>query len=393
MENLTIENVKILYGEDLTPIDRGYLMIRDGFIHEVGRGKPPGKGFRIDGKGLTILPGLVNAHVHLGDSAAKELALGLSLEEAVAPPEGFKHRFLREAERRFLVDSMRKTASDMLASGVVCFADFREGGIEGLNLALKALEGLKIEALLLGRPAYHLKGDAFRREVEELALKASGLGVGSLSSYSDRELELMAEIFRDKPIGVHVAEAPGLKSSEVERALNHLKPSFMVHLVHAAEWELKLAAEAGVGVAVCPRSNASFGLGLPDLRSMLNSGLKVALGTDNVMVCQPDMFREMEFASRSWRLFYRDPAFPPPFLIFKMATQWAAEVLGLRRLGVVKEGWKASLILVDLEAANVAPVHNLMAAIVHRVRAENVMLTLVGGEIAFSRLPLGEWKA
>ncbi|GAB6862817.1 hypothetical protein JCM17092_29060 [Haloplanus litoreus] len=49
----------------------------------------------------TILPAFVNAHTHLGDSDAKEAAVGLSLNEAVAPSDGVNYpaRSLRSLRR------------------------------------------------------------------------------------------------------------------------------------------------------------------------------------------------------------------------------------------------------------------------------------------------------
>jgi 5-methylthioadenosine/S-adenosylhomocysteine deaminase len=82
-----------------------------------------------------------------------------------------------------------------------------------------------------------------------------------------------------------------------------------------------------------------------------------------------------------------------PEQVFRMATLGAAEVLKLdKMLGSLEEGKLADMVLLDLEAPNVAPVHNLMAALVHRVRVENIMLVLVGGKVAFSRLPPKVWR-
>jgi len=351
---------------------------------------------KLDGRGLTAIPGFINLHTHLGDSAAKELGLGLKLEEAVAPPHGFKHRFLREAKPETLIRHMANSLRDMVSTGTVFFADFREGGIEGVKLLREALKASLIKGLILGRPKHPSENGDFEGELEGLAKAADGLGVGSLGSYTDSQLKLIAEKFKGKIRAAHAAEALKRReeASEVERALRLLKPTFLVHLTHAEEWELEEASRRKVGVAVCLRSNATFGLGLPDVKKMVDLGLKVGLGTDNVMTCQPNLFSELEFASRVLRLVYRDSSFPPPSLLLKMVTVWPAEILGLKgRLGVLEEGAEASFFLADLEAANVAPVHRVLASIVHRVRPENVMLTFVEGKIAFTRLPPGEWES
>lgn len=392
---MVFENLQILYGRDFRLVEKGYLIVEEGVIVEVGRGRFEGKAeCKLNGRGLLAVPGLINAHIHLGDSAAKELSLGLSLERAVSPPNGFKHRFLRSAEPETLIHWMGQTLKDMVSSGITCFADFREDGVKGVTMLREALKNVRIRSLILARPSSPQSLSQVEAELEELGRTVDGVGIGSLGQLTDSMLSLIAERFKGvKLLAAHAAEAGPSSPSEVERAVKHLKADLLVHMVHAKDWELEMAAEAGVGVAVCPRSNAAFGLGLPDLRRMADFRLKVGLGTDNVMVCQPDMFREMEFTSRALRLKYREPSYPMPEQIFRMATLGAAEVLKLdKTLGSLEEGKLADMVLLDLEAPNVAPVHNLMAALVHRVRVENVMLVLVEGRIAFSRLPLKVWR-
>ena len=45
---------------------------------------------------ILMIPGLINSHIHIGDSCAKEKGYNKNLTEVVAPPHGIKHRLLRE---------------------------------------------------------------------------------------------------------------------------------------------------------------------------------------------------------------------------------------------------------------------------------------------------------
>jgi hypothetical protein len=78
----------------------------------------------------------VNAHTHLGDSIAKDAAVGLSLEAAVAPPDSLKHRRLAAADRPELVTAMRRTLRFMGDTGTVSCLDFRESGVAGARVHL-----------------------------------------------------------------------------------------------------------------------------------------------------------------------------------------------------------------------------------------------------------------
>jgi len=98
-----------------------------------------------------ILPAFVNAHTHLGDSIAKEAGGDLSLEELVAPPDGLKHRLLREASRDELVEGIRRSLQFMESTGTGTCLEFREGGVEGVRMFREAAEYSDLQPLILGR--------------------------------------------------------------------------------------------------------------------------------------------------------------------------------------------------------------------------------------------------
>ena len=100
------------------------MCIEDGIIKEIGTGPVDSE---LQG---VICPRFVNAHTHIGDSAFKDPPF-LPLRELVGPG-GLKHQLLAKSPRAVLVESMRRTLLDMIATGTCAFADFREGGPEGV---------------------------------------------------------------------------------------------------------------------------------------------------------------------------------------------------------------------------------------------------------------------
>jgi len=74
-----------------------------------------------------VLPAFVNAHTHIGDSIAKEAGGGLSLEELVAPPDGLKHRLLRQASTEEKIAAMHRSLEFMAEAGTAAHIEFREG--------------------------------------------------------------------------------------------------------------------------------------------------------------------------------------------------------------------------------------------------------------------------
>ena len=78
------------------------------------------------------MPAFFNAHTHLADTVAMDLPAHGSLAELVKPPDGLKHRILAATPRADLVRSMRSSIRTMIATGTAGFADFREGGADGV---------------------------------------------------------------------------------------------------------------------------------------------------------------------------------------------------------------------------------------------------------------------
>ncbi|MFT4946884.1 MAG: cytosine/adenosine deaminase-related metal-dependent hydrolase, partial [Natronomonas sp.] len=132
----------ILRGREFEPVE-GRVVVEDGEILDIEE--------RTAHSEDIILPAFVNAHTHIGDSIAKEAGEGLSLEELVAPPDGLKHRLLRQASNEELVAAMSRTLSFMEQSGTAAFIEFREGGVEGVEAIEEALDGHDIESVILGR--------------------------------------------------------------------------------------------------------------------------------------------------------------------------------------------------------------------------------------------------
>ena len=78
MTRLVIEGCAIATVDDVRTEHRdGHIVVRHGFIDEVGAGPAPaaeGEEVRIDGRGMLATPGLINCHHHLYQWATRGLA-------------------------------------------------------------------------------------------------------------------------------------------------------------------------------------------------------------------------------------------------------------------------------------------------------------------------------
>ncbi len=326
----------VLVGEAFEPIS-GRVVVENGRIGAV----EPTDTASTD----IILPAFVNAHTHLGDSVAKEAAAGLSLEEAVAPPDSLKHRRLADADRAELVTAMRRTLRFMSRTGTVSCLDFRESGVPGARALREAARPVAIDPFIFG------SGDGSVLDV------ADGFGASGAND-DDFAEQRSAARDRDVPFAIHAGEP---NPTDIEPALD-LDPDLLVHMVHAEQDHLERVADQSVPIAVCPRANTVLDVGRPPVRELLDH-TAVALGTDNVMLNPPSMFREMAYTAKHFDVTARE--------VLRMATTAGADIAGLD-CGVVSPGRRAALTVLDGDSDNLAGSDDPVRAVVRRATALDV---------------------
>src|SRR6059036_3453700 len=217
-----------------------------------------------------IVPGLWNAHTHLGDAIVTQELKG-TLEELVAPPHGLKHRVLAKAKDAAVIAAMRRAMATMVRTGTTGFAEFRRVLFRSLKLLYAAVAAVPIQGIALGRPA-ELSYDP--REVAAILRASDGIAVSSYIDWPRHAIEkLAADVRRAKKIfAIHCSE----RVREDIDAVLDLKPVFLVHMVHATDSDPERCADADVPIVVCPRSNAFFGM-TPDIPRMLGHGVELRL--------------------------------------------------------------------------------------------------------------------
>src|SRR5262245_60567835 len=66
---MVFEGARLIIGDATAPIENGAIVVQGGRIVSVGRAgqmKAPTSAARVDVRGKTIMPAMVNAHVHIG---------------------------------------------------------------------------------------------------------------------------------------------------------------------------------------------------------------------------------------------------------------------------------------------------------------------------------------
>ena len=383
---ITIENAKVLYGENMEVV-RANVLIEDNKIVEVSQKVHEGK--IIDASGCIVAPSLINSHIHLGDSVAKDAGDGEHIDKIVKPPDGIKHRILRETPPEKIIDAMKESMRYMLKTGTTTFVDFREGSFEGIKLLDEASKEIPIRKIVLGRHESFLDPDAesstVQRNAKKILRSCDGIGLSGFGEISNETARIITDTCRKegKISSIHVAEYEKIQKdslklhgkTEVQRALE-ADFDLLVHLTSPMDNDLKNVGKNGVPIVLCPRSNGALSVGIPPIQEMLDHRINLLLGTDNVMFNSPNMFREMEYTLKVARGYYRQ--YLAPVEVFKMATSNAARALGLNS-GSIEEGRIADIMIVKEISKNP------LMSLINRTESENMVGLIKDGEIIYKK--------
>jgi cytosine/adenosine deaminase-related metal-dependent hydrolase len=285
-------------------------------------------------KGL-IVPSFINAHTHIGDSFIKNknIELPKDVEKLVGPPDGLKHRMLKEASDEELIEGMEKSIDFMLKSGTNIFCDFREEGIVGVRLLKSAMELWNISSFILSRPTdlfYH------KYEMDVLLKNSDGIGLSAISDWDFSDLEKISKHVKQKKklFALHASER---EREDVDQILD-LKPDFLVHMVKATKSDLERVKDNNITIVLCPRSNDFYGL-RPNFELLKKVGVNVLLGTDNAMLNNPNVLDEISFVKKCCNIYSN-------LDLLKMVTYLPRKVLNLD-CDILGSNSKAEFVVLD----------------------------------------------
>jgi len=351
-----------------------------------------------DCEGLLLIPGFVNCHTHIGDSIAKDFSLKKTVDEQIHPVFGAKQKILKKTKPSQLASFMHNTCKSMIQKGITSFVDFREGGIDGINILKKVLTKVPIRSIILGRIEYYQNQKEIkqnidlpiekRNELSEILKKCDGIGISGANENSNSVLKSYSKTKKLRAIhaaetieSIHISKRMTGKS-ETLRALQ-LKPHFLVHMTHATKSELIQIAKNTRGIVICPRANAVLAEGIPDLQMMLKTKCNLTIGTDNVMINSPDIFREMDYLWKVTMGLKKKKIDPKQIL--KMTTVNAEKLLH-KNIGIIERGKLADGVFIDKHAIDLEPMHDPYASIVHRASDTTIRAVMIGGKIVHGKI-------
>ena len=157
------------------------------------------------------------------------------------------------------------------------------------------------------------------------------------------------------------------------------------HGVWLSESDLDILGETGVAICSNPSSNLRLKSGVAPLNRLLAGGVTVALGMDEAGINDDnDILQEMRLAQK----IHREPGVSSPYPtshdVFQLATVNGAKVAFFDDVGTIEPGKRADLVLVNLERIEDPYLHpdtDIVDALVYRGKGLDVDTVMVDGEI------------
>ncbi len=172
-----------------------------------------------------------------------------------------------------------------------------------------------------------------------------GVNIHTHTSEQVEEVELVVELFGDRP--VKVFEERGI-----------LRPgSVLAHCVWLDDDEIEVLADTGTGVAHCPVSNMKLASGPAPLQHFREAGVTAALGSDGgISNNSVSMWECMKTGSLLQKVTRLDATAVSAAEALRMATIDGARLLGIdREVGSIEVGKHADVITVDLWQPHLMP--------------------------------------
>ena len=388
-------------------IDSGDLLIDGGKIVAVGRNLGSWAVIEIDGRDMIAMPGFVNGHIHLWQTALRGIAADWTLDHYFGVLIG-KVVGLYTPQDAYIGNLVG--ALDQINSGVTTLFDWchivntpahADAAVDALKEAgIRAIFAYGSPMTLFGTKEPH-PADARRMRHERLssseALVTMALAIRG-TDFAPGTAEADISFARDLGViaSFHVACAKhGPRPQSMQSLAQQGLLGKDINLVHAnflSADEFRLVANHGATVSVTPEVEMQMGLGLPPTGAVLAAGAELNIGTDVVTGVSTDMFTQMRFLIQTQRAlandeFHRREVMPDKLAVtvaaaLELATIRGARCFGLdHRIGSLTPGKDADVVLLRRSDINMRAASDPIAAIVLHAGVANVDTVIVGGNI------------
>jgi 8-oxoguanine deaminase len=403
MKTLLVRHIDRLITMDAArrQISDGALFVRGGAIEQVGPTAelPDQADEIIEGRGMIVLPGLVNTHHHLYQTLTRCMAQNDVLFDWLTTLYPIWARLTPEA----VYVSAKVGLAELMLSGCTTSSDhlyiYPNGARIDDEIQAATELGIRFHAtrgsMSLGQSQGGLPPDSVvesedfilresRRAIEQYH-QSGRYGMVRVALAPCSPFSVTPDLMREsaalaRAYGVrlhtHLAETAdeeafclahfGARPAEYVESLGWMGPDvWHAHCVHLNPAEISLFARTGSGVAHCPSSNMRLASGIAPVRALRDAGVAVGLGVDgSASNDSSHLLAETRQAMLLQRVM-GNPAALSAQEALEIATLGGASVLGRDDIGALAPAMAADFIGYRLARLDFAgALHDLLAALV-----------------------------
>jgi 5-methylthioadenosine/S-adenosylhomocysteine deaminase len=383
-------------------------------IVAVGRNLQGGGAAVIDARGRVVMPGFVDTHHHLFETALRSyLADGLLLD--YLDPQHTKNNYYEKILSTFapvyraedVYTSTLFGSLSQLDAGVTTVHDISQihhspAHSDATIAALKASERRAVFGYF--ESAGGVAGNQYPADARRLKKQYFSSADQLLSMSMGGEIYLPGyeaawTIGRELGLQVvaHIVGTFGMRPTfdALAQAGAFGPDNLFIHMTGMSEMAWEKVRDAGAAVSLAVPIEMNMAHGTPPIIKAQAMKIRPSLSSDVECTLTADFFTQMRTAMALQRMFVNanklgETQMPPtgdvPLATTRDAIEWAT-INGARdlrldnKVGSLKAGKEADIIILDAEAINVAPLNHVPGAVVSLMERSNVETVIVAGKI------------
>ena len=363
----------------------------------------------IDANGKVIMPGMINTHHHIYSQFAR--GLNFKSEKLQSFTDMLKNIWWK-LDKKLTLEDLKYSAYtaliECIKDGVTTVFDHNSSPMS-ISGSLHTISNVADELGIRGCYCYEAS-DREGDRVLDLAIKENidfikysekkqdGMTKGMFGMHAsftlrDRSLNKCIEAMEGIDAGYHIHVAEGKEDLEnslklykkrVVKRLNDFgilgEKTIAAHCLYINDDELDILKDTKTIVVNNPESNMANGVGVSDIKSILDKGIVLGIGTDGYT---SDIFESMKVENLINKYYFSDyniGLIETKQMALKNNMKIASRFFE-KTIGILKKGAYADIIIVDYKLFTPIDKNNYFGHILFGVSGKSVETTIINGKV------------